>query len=195
TINCKDGGLRCRKFYVEDSNRSTYFSINNPYGDEISIKIIPATKLTTRRTTNEQWLSINLDSNSISRDTSSKRYKSNIQKIDENLLDEVFNINVKTFDDTEGNSSIGLIAEQIFIDCPNLRDYLLCYVDVNKLSKNQQDKVEHKYKILRNGKIMTCDSVDYRLIGVLLLEIVKKQQQEIDKLKNQINNLIETNKE
>src|SRR5690606_1008518 len=130
---------------------------------------------------------------------SSIRYKKNIQNIDYEILKEILNVNVKSYILKCNNTkNIGIVAEDIYDNCKNLRDYILHYEsveDLNKLNDNKNVQLDEKYKFTKNNKEYVVDGIKYQNITVILLEIIKKQQQEIDKLKNQINNLIETNEE
>src|SRR5690606_1630011 len=131
--------------------------------------------------------------------SSSIRYKKNIQNIDYEILKEILNVDAKSYILKCNNSkNIGIVAEDIYDNCKNLRDYILHYEPVEDLTKannNKKVEVEEKYKFTKDNKEYVVDGIRYQNITVILLEIVKKQQQEIDKLKNQINNLIENNQE
>ena len=122
---------------------------------------------------------------------SSKRYKKNIQNIDYEILKEILNVDAKSYILKCNNSkNIGIIAEDIYDNCKNLRDYLLHYESVENLTKannNKKVEVEEKYKFTQDNKEYVVNGIKYQNITVILLEIIKNQQQEINNLKEQLN--------
>src|SRR5690606_27027034 len=124
---------------------------------------------------------------------SSIRYKKNIQNIDYEILKEILNINAKSYILKCNNTkNIGIIAEDIYDSCKNLRDYILHYELVENIIKENDNKnvqLDEKYKFTKDNKEYIVDGIKYQNITVILLEIVKNQQNEIDKLKNQITQL------
>lgn len=126
--------------------------------------------------------------------TSSKRYKSDIKDIDSNkIIDDIMKLNIKEYKNQFNIKSIGLIAEDVYDNCSNIRDYLCCFRNINQLQEKDKKIIENKYKITKDKEEFVLDSLNYTALSVLLLEVVKNQQNEIGNLKNQINNLMENN--
>ena len=123
-------------------------------------------------------------------DSSSKRYKKNIQNIDYEIFKEILNVDAKSYILKCNNTkNIGIIAEDIYDNCKNLRDYILHYEPVEDLTKTNNNKkveVEEKYKFTQDNKEYVVDGIKYQNITVVLLEIIKNQQQEINNLKEQL---------
>jgi len=126
-------------------------------------------------------------------DGSSKRYKKNIQNIDYEILKEILNVDAKSYILKCNNSkNIGIIAEDIYDNCKNIRDYILQYQpieDLTKANNNKKVEVEEKYKFTKDNKEYVVDGIKYQNITVILLEIIKNQQQEINNLKEQLSNI------
>src|SRR5690606_1727885 len=126
---------------------------------------------------------------------SSIRYKKNIQNIDYEILKEILNVNAKSYILKCNNTkNIGIVAEDIYDNCKNLRDYILHYESVENLTKeNDNKKVElnDKYTFTKDNKEYVVEGIKYQNITVILLEIIKKQQNEIENMKQRITRLEE----
>jgi|SRR5690606_10414976 len=87
-------------------------------------------------------------------DGSSKRYKKNIQSIDYEIFKEILNVNAKSYILKCNNTkNIGIVAEDIYDNCKNLRDYILHYESVEDLTKENNNKkveLDEKYTFTKN---------------------------------------------
>jgi len=125
---------------------------------------------------------------------SSKMFKTNINQINDEIINEIFNINAKTYK-KNNEDEIGFILEDLIDKCPNLIKYLASYIEIDELNDDYRSKIDNNYVIIKEKKKYVPIGIKYQNIIPILFQIIKNQQNKIDKLENQINNLIETNKE
>src|SRR5690606_26234763 len=129
--------------------------------------------------------------------SSSKKYKENIKLISPDISDDILKLEIKEFNyiDTPDKKTIGYIAEEIHELCPNIRDYIITYTPINKIPEKYQNKLKTKDIFVKNKENVTPDAINYSILTVLLIEQVKKQHSKINKLENQINNILANNQE
>jgi hypothetical protein len=120
--------------------------------------------------------------------SSSKKYKENIKTISPDISDDILNLNIKEFNyiDAPEKKSIGYIAEEVHELCPNIRDYIVSYLPVDKIPEKYKNKLQTKDIYTKNKKEVTPDAINYQLLTVLLVEQIKKQKTEINNLKEQL---------
>lgn len=120
--------------------------------------------------------------------TSSKKHKENIKTISPDISDDILNLNIKEFNyiDTPEKKSIGYIAEEVHELCPNIREYIISYLPVDKIPEKYKNKIQTKDIYTKNKKEVTPDAINYQLLTVLLIEQIKKQKSEINDLKEQL---------
>src|SRR5690606_24297694 len=82
---------------------------------------------------------------------SSKMFKTNIQTISDEIIDEILNINAKMYIKNNQNE-IGLILEELIDNCPLLSKYLASYLEINELNPEIKTKIDNKYIITKNNK-------------------------------------------
>ena len=100
-------------------------------------------------------------------DTSSIRYKENVQDLP-NSLEKVKALRPVTFDEkSSGDSCTGLIAEEVVVEIPDL----VQLIDVEGYDTPQPN------------------SVDYAKLSVYLLKAIQEQQEQIDALQSEIKTL------
>ena len=123
--------------------------------------------------------------------SSSKKYKENIKTISPDISDDILNLNIKEFNyiDTPEKKSIGYIAEEVHESCPNIREYIISYLPVDKIPEKYKNKLQTKDIYTKNEKEVTPDAINYQLLTVLLVEQIKKQKSEINNLKEQLSNI------
>ena len=118
-------------------------------------------------TANNPAVKYNATSGLIYYDTSSIRYKENVQDLP-NSLEKVKALRPVTFDEkSSGDSCTGLIAEEVVVEIPDL----VQLIDVEGYDTPQPN------------------SVDYAKLSVYLLKAIQEQQAQIDALQSEINNL------
>jgi len=122
------------------------------------------------------------DNNRLYRSTSSIRYKTEIENIEQFRTDAVLSLRPVWYRSTASNdrkdwSWYGLIAEEVAEIEPRLvhwsyldKDYETTFVDGNVT------------KTLKEGAQLVPDGIQYDRIAVLLLDVVKRQQQTIEAL-------------
>ena len=125
---------------------------------------------------------------------SSKMFKTNIQTISDEIIGEIFNINGKMYIKNNQNE-IGLILEELLDNCPLLSKYLASYLEINELNPEIKSKIDNKYIITKNNKKYVPYGIKYTNIIPLLLEIIKRQRDKINKLEKQINNILENHEQ
>ena len=120
--------------------------------------------------------------------SSSKKYKENIKTISPDISDDILNLNIKEFNyiDAPEKKSIGYIAEEVHELCPNIREYIISYLPVDKIPEKYKNKLQTKDIYTKNKKEVTPDAINYHLLTVLLIEQIKKQKSEINNLKEQL---------
>lgn len=97
---------------------------------------------------------------------SSRRYKRNIEDLPEEVVERVLNLRPVQFEfklDEQGKKRMGFIAEEAYEVAPEVADY----------------------ETLEDGTIQ-CNNVRYGEITAALLYVVKKQQEEIEAIKQQL---------
>ena len=119
---------------------------------------------------------------------SSKKYKENIKTISPDISDDILNLNIKEFNyiDTPEKKSIGYIAEEVHELCPNIREYIISYLPVDKIPEKYKNKLQTKDIYTKNKEEVTPDAINYQILTVLLIEQIKKQKSEINNLKEQL---------
>ena len=118
-------------------------------------------------TANNPAVKYNATSGLIYYDTSSIRYKENVQDLP-NSLEKVKALRPVTFDEkSSGDSCTGLIAEEVVVEIPDL----VQLIDVEGYDTPQPN------------------SVDYAKLSVYLLKAIQEQQTQIDALQSEINTL------
>src|SRR5690606_11717705 len=110
---------------------------------------------------------------------SSKNFKSNIQPVSEELINDILKIDSKIYV-KNNQGEIGIILEDVIDKNINITKYLVEYIDINELNQEFRSKLDSKYIITKNNKKFTPYGIKYENITPLLLEIVKKQQNEIE---------------
>lgn len=123
--------------------------------------------------------------------TSSKKHKENIKTISPDISDDILNLNIKEFNyiDTPEKKSIGYIAEEVHELCPNIREYIISYLPVDKIPEKYKNKLQTKDIYTKNKKEVTPDAINYQILTVLLIEQIKKQKSEINDLKEQLSTI------
>ena len=115
------------------------------------------------------------DGNRIYRSTSSLRYKTNIENIEESRSNAVLNLRPVWYkslakDDKNEWSWYGLIAEEVAEVEPRLVHWSYLDSDYECTEENGQIK-----KTLKDGATLVPDGVQYERVSVLLLDVVKRQ--------------------
>lgn len=126
------------------------------------------------------------DGNRIYRSTSSLRYKQDIEDIDQLHADAILNLRPiwyrsKAADDRKDWSWYGLIAEEVAKVEPRLVHWTYLDDDYNTETVNGEIK-----KTPKDGAQMVPDGVQYDRLTVLLLDVVKRQQQAIETLEAKV---------
>lgn len=126
--------------------------------------------------------------------SSSKKYKENIKTISPDISDDILNLNIKEFNyiDTPEKKSIGYIAEEVHESCPNIREYIISYLPVDKIPEKYKNKLQRKDIYTKNKKEVTPDAINYQILTILLIEQIKKQKSEINNLKEQLSTISNT---
>lgn len=129
------------------------------------------------------------DGNRIYRSTSSLRYKTNIENIEESRSNAVLNLRPVWYkslakDDKNEWSWYGLIAEEVAEVEPRLVHWSYLDSDYECTEENGQIK-----KTLKDGATLVPDGVQYERVSVLLLDVVKRQGLAIQEQKALIESL------
>src|SRR5690606_10787404 len=114
------------------------------------------------------------------------------------ISDEILNLEAKTYImnfDKTNKVNLGLIAEDIYLKCPKIRDFVCEYQNIKLIDKNYRKDIDDQFTFTKNNEKYVVEGIKYNAIIALLIEQLKKQKNKIDKLENQINNLIGTNNE
>lgn len=123
---------------------------------------------------------------------SSIKYKTQVEDIESEYVNNALNnlrpvwYRSKTAVDNSSWSWYGLIAEEVAEIDPRL----VHWGYANDQYIMVEDGLNQYKRVLKEDAILTPEGVQYDRIGVLLLKIVKQQQQQIEELSNQIKNLI-----
>lgn len=129
-------------------------------------------------------------SNEICTDSSSEKYKKNIRYLDV-LKTDVLSLVGKKYETKHSNTtSIGLIVEDVALKCPDL----VVYRNTEKqLIDVEEENDEGEMEITPTWVDVECepypDAISYDRLTVLLLEIVKEQQIQIDDLIKRVEKL------
>jgi hypothetical protein len=126
------------------------------------------------------------DSNRLYRSTSSIRYKTDVEDIDQSRADAVLNLRPvwyrsKGINDRSDWSWYGLIAEEVAEIEPRLVhwSYLEEDYEIEKTNEGIQ-------KTLKAGAKLAPDGVQYERLTVLLLDVVKRQNARIETLEAKV---------
>jgi hypothetical protein len=136
----------------------------------------------------------NADNNRLHRVTSSIKYKTNIETLEHQYSDALLQARPvwyrsKSKVDNKAWSWYGFIAEELAQIDPRLVHWSYaddCYDIVETVEK---DGSTIKTKVLKDNAQLTPESVQYERISVLLLDLVQRQQKDIDDLKAKFSNL------
>jgi hypothetical protein len=126
------------------------------------------------------------DGNRIYRSTSSLRYKTDIENVEQIRSDAVLGLRPvwyrsKAADDRQDWSWYGLIAEEVAEVEPRLVHWTYLDDDYDVETVNGEIK-----KTPKEGAQMVPDGVQYDRLTVLLLDVVKRQQQAIEALETKV---------
>ena len=129
------------------------------------------------------------DGNRLYRSTSSLRYKKDIENIEQSKSNAVLNLRPvwyrsKADNDKTDWSWYGLIAEEVAEVEPRLVHWSYLDSDYDVTEENGSLK-----KILKADAKLVPDGVQYERVAVLLLDVVKRQEQAIQEQQTLINNL------
>jgi len=126
------------------------------------------------------------DGNRIYRSTSSLRYKKNVENIDQLKADAILSLRPvwyrsKASNDRQDWSWYGLIAEEVAQVEPRLVHWT--YLDEDYETETVNGEIK---KTLKEGAQQVPDGVQYDRLTVLLLDVVKRQQQAIETLEAKV---------
>jgi hypothetical protein len=129
------------------------------------------------------------DANRLYRSTSSLRYKKDIETIEQSKSDAVLNLRPvwyrsKADNDKADWSWYGFVAEEVAEIEPRLVHWSYLDSDYDVTEENGSLK-----KTLKAGAKLVPDGVQYDRVAVLLLDVVKRQEQAIQEQQALINNL------
>jgi hypothetical protein len=126
------------------------------------------------------------DGNRIYRSTSSLRYKKNVENIDQLKADAILSLRPvwyrsKASNDRQDWSWYGLIAEEVAQVEPRLVHWT--YLDEDYETETVNGEIK---KTLKEGAQQVPDGVQYDRLTVLLLDVVRRQQQAIETLEAKV---------
>jgi hypothetical protein len=129
------------------------------------------------------------DDNRLYRSTSSLRYKKDIENIEQSKSDAVLNLRPvwyrsKADNDNSDWSWYGLIAEEVAEVEPRLVHW--SYLDSDYDVKEENGSIK---KTLKADAKLIPDGVQYERVTVLLLDVVKRQEQAIQELKAELDSV------
>jgi len=129
------------------------------------------------------------DGNRLYRSTSSLRYKKDIENIEQSKSDAVLNLRPvwyrsKVDNDKTDWSWYGLIAEEVAEVEPRLVHWSYLDSDYDVAEENGSLK-----KTLKSDAKLIPDGVQYERVTVLLLDVVKRQEQAIQELKTELDSV------
>lgn len=136
----------------------------------------------------------NADNNRLFRVTSSAKYKTNIETLESQYSDALLQARPvwyrsKCKADKKEWSWYGLIAEELAQIDPRLVHWSYADDCYNIVETVEKDGSTIKTKVLKDGAQLTPESVQYERISVLLLDLVQRQQKQIDELSLKVSGL------
>jgi hypothetical protein len=136
----------------------------------------------------------NADNNRLFRVTSSAKYKTNIETLEHQYSDALLQARPvwyrsKCEADKKEWSWYGLIAEELAQIDPRLVHWSYADDCYNIVEMIEKDGSTIKTKVLKDDAQLTPESVQYERISVLLLDLIQRQQKQIDDLELRLSGL------